>query len=174
MRRYSSNAGVPALLAFCIRGKLDANSLFSKQGLIDHRQQLDARLRTAAKQLDHSKIVKSRLDVEAKKYPDRAALLGLSYLVSQTSLLFYWVYFRFDWNLVEPITYLLGYGSVWIGIAYYFRCGGEFTYDHLRSALEERKRKRLYDAAGFSVESFSALEAEVADLQRQVEQLSDL
>ena len=105
-------------------------SLLTINGLRAHREQLVERQTAIEKQLEPLRALKGQLDQQAARHPDLAmGGMGL-YLCAQTALLFHWVYFRFDWNLVEPITWLLGYSVTWLALAMYFKTGKEFTFDN--------------------------------------------
>eukprot|EP00331_Platyophrya_macrostoma_P011225 CAMPEP_0176415428 /NCGR_PEP_ID=MMETSP0127-20121128/5804_1 /TAXON_ID=938130 /ORGANISM="Platyophrya macrostoma, Strain WH" /LENGTH=125 /DNA_ID=CAMNT_0017795429 /DNA_START=300 /DNA_END=677 /DNA_ORIENTATION=+ len=117
--------------------------------------------------------MKSAIEKQSMKKPDMLAKLGLLYLCSQTGLLFYWVYFRFDWNLVEPITYLLGYATTWLGLASYLTMGTEFTFDAMRTRLSERAARKSLQASGFQVEEYMRLQTEVESLRQRVIALSE-
>mmetsp|Transcript_20414 Transcript_20414/g.63455 ORF Transcript_20414/g.63455 Transcript_20414/m.63455 type:complete len:164 (-) Transcript_20414:45-536(-) len=112
---------------------------------------------------------KQQLDEQAQKYPDRHAWGIFAYLVAQNAVLFQWTYYQFDWNLVEPITYLLGYSVTWLCTLVYFAFGKEFTYDSLREHLTSRRRDALYAASDFDIRKFRAVEARRARLAAQQE-----
>jgi hypothetical protein len=114
-----------------------------------------------------------RIEQQVIKHLDHWAVGGLLFLVAQTGLLFHWVYFRFDWNLVEPITYLLGYSVVWLSIACFFKSGEEFTYDSIRAMVAERKRARLWSSlgGGHTLQSYVLLRNTEAELRRKIAEL---
>ena len=111
---------------------------------------------------------KDSLDARAAAYPDRHAWGIFGYLVAQNAVLFHWTYQRFDWNLVEPITYLLGYAVVWLCTTVYFACGKEFTYDALREHLVAKRRATLYADHDFDVAAFESVQEQRERLARIV------
>ena len=134
-------------------------------------------LKEKERQLVKLKAEKAQLDTAAAKAPGRVAWAVFAYLVCQNAVLFDWVYFRFDWNLVEPITYLLGYSVVWLSSFYYFCLAKEWTWDGLRDLVEARKKATLYRANGFDAKGLAALaaiETDVARLRKIVEDLKHL
>lgn len=102
-----------------------------RRALLDRQQALLARVRT----LDDLVV---QAEAKAARHVLCATLAVFGTLVAQTCVLFYWVFDKFDWNLVEPMTYFLGYTPVWLGVVYYFKTGNEFTYDNLRDSLFQR------------------------------------
>lgn len=63
-------------------------------------------------------------------------------LCVQFGVLFQWVFFMFDWNLVEPMTYFLAYSNIWFGIMFYATTGCEFNYDATRECIAKWRRER--------------------------------
>lgn len=108
---------------------------------------------------------KNLLDARAERLPTVATWATFAFLSLQFGVLFNWVFFVFDWNLVEPVTYFLGYTPIWLGILFYCSYGKAFTYDACRDVLRERSRRRLYARASFDAAAFQALCAEAAVLE---------
>lgn len=111
----------------------------------------------------------TQLDAIASKKPDFLAKLTLGYLIIQSTLLNYWVYNRFDWCLVEPITYLLGTAVTFIAIGYYLFTGAEYDYDVLRKSVYQEQRKQIYAKHNFNVERMEELVKEIEILEEEIE-----
>lgn len=105
---------------------------------------------------------------EARRHPDRYMFAAFAFLLVQAVVLFDWTYIHFDWNLVEPITYLIGYAGTWIALAWYGNMQEEFGFDSLREMIEVRKLNSLYAAKGVDVAEVDRLEDEVERLKRMV------
>ncbi|CCD14857.1 unnamed protein product [Trypanosoma congolense IL3000] len=65
-------------------------------------------------------------------------------LVGQFIVFFHWVFVVFDWNLVEPITYFIGYTTVWISLVLHCYSPRGLS---LEAVLAERRRGVLYKRA---------------------------
>ncbi|KAH9597557.1 Calcium uniporter protein [Trypanosoma melophagium] len=113
-------------------------------------------------------------EVAAERYADRYTVFIFLLFTTQTLILFYWVYVRFDWDLVEPITYLLSYAGVWAGIAYYSAMRQELTYLTFRQMLIARCRHRLWRKHNIDMKLHDKLQAEVQLLGRWSESLEGL
>ena len=74
---------------------------------------------------------------------------------------------------MEPITYLLGYSAVWLGIALHYMTGRAFTYDGVRSLLAERKAAQLFRLRRVDLGRYHAVRCSVADLERRIAQLPE-
>jgi hypothetical protein len=136
-----------------------ASAVFNSAAFATHQTKQACKLADATTRYHGLKSQKAELDAAAAKYPDRHAWGIFAYLVAQNAVLFQWTFYQFDWNLVEPITYLLGYSVTWLCTLVYFAFGKEFTYDALRDHLTARRRDALYAANDFDVARFRTLEA---------------
>lgn len=125
-------------------------------------------------QLDAMERIKAECDEIAFHYPDAFMAQLFAFLVLQAAVLFDWTYVHFDWNFVEPITYLIGYSATWIAIAWYGAMQQEFGYESLRRFLQNAKCERLYKAHRFDRQAYEALRVEVAKLGRVVRGLEEL
>jgi hypothetical protein len=135
-----------------------ATQLFTKTNYLALKARQARNLAALATTSNAMREQKNELDERAARYPDRFTHGVLAYLLAQNAVLFHWTYQRFDWNLVEPITYLLGYSVVWLCTAVYFANGKEFTYDNVRTQLQERRQQALYTQADFDVNKFRQIE----------------
>lgn len=107
-------------------------------------------------------------DAAARQHPDALMRRIFLFLVLQAAVLFDWTYIHFDWNLVEPITYLIGYSATWIALGWYGAVKSEFSYDTLQEAVEERYRVKLYRQHDFHLERYEKLKNEVAVLEKVI------
>lgn len=159
-RLHATSPAVPSDSTAALRAARDG----------DLRATLTAK-RAALAELERTKEVCDKL---AYHYPDKFMKRLFAFLVLQAVVLYDWTYVHFDWNLVEPITYLVGYSATWIAIAWYGTMQHEFGYASLRSFLQTRKRDKLYKAKQFDPQAYEALRAEVAQLDRIVRSLEGL
>lgn len=108
---------------------------------------------------------------QAESRADIAALAVFGYMCVQTGVLFHWVYQRFDWNLVEPITYLLGYATTWLCTYVYFMSGKEFTFDNMRATIVERRAKLLLKRQNFDEMQLAKIQQERATLEKALSKI---
>lgn len=146
----------------CHDGRSDgpAATLPSAQEILRRLEDLRGRRQAILRQL---KTAQPAID-DAERRSDRLVTLAsvavFSVLLAQFVVLFNWVFVVFDWNLVEPMTYFLGYTPVWMGVVMYYATGQEFTYDTCRSLLYGwRRRKLLTAASGRNDEAGKALQS---------------
>eukprot|EP00742_Colponemidia_sp_Colp-10_P020883 GILJ01024399.1.p1 GENE.GILJ01024399.1~~GILJ01024399.1.p1 ORF type:complete len:139 (-),score=14.47 GILJ01024399.1:36-416(-) len=117
---------------------------------------------------------KTEIDSIALTKGQKLAAAGAVLLTAQTGTLFYWTYSAFDWNLVEPITYLLGYSVVWLTILLYFTTGRDFTYEELMHMATERARMDMYSRRGLDMDAYRRVHLEVAELTIAIDRLREV
>ena len=134
------------------------------------------RVRLTKKRAELAKLaeLKRRCDEAAQRLPDKRMKQLFLFLLFQAAVLFDWTYIHFDWNLTEPITYLIGYSATWIAILWYGALQREFSYDVLRSMLRDQQRVKLYTQHKFDVAHYEKVKAEVAKLEKVLRSLEPL
>eukprot|EP01062_Namystynia_karyoxenos_P007758 TRINITY_DN12723_c0_g1_i5.p1 TRINITY_DN12723_c0_g1~~TRINITY_DN12723_c0_g1_i5.p1 ORF type:complete len:345 (+),score=69.55 TRINITY_DN12723_c0_g1_i5:39-1073(+) len=75
--------------------------------------------------------------------------------------------FAFDWTLVEPITFFMGYSVLWFGMAWYFASGREFSYDRARAVIKHRAASAHARKIDFDPQALRCAEQQLAGSPRQ-------
>ncbi len=134
------------------------------------RKKAAARQRVEELQREIATMTKTKDLIDAKVLRASTTFLfaNFAFLTAQFGLLFQWVFFTFDWNLVEPVTYFLGYTVVWAGLVFYCQTGRSFTYDDIVAVLEERKKAKLCAKLSFDYKKYMSL---VEELELSKEEL---
>ncbi|KPA78150.1 hypothetical protein ABB37_06326 [Leptomonas pyrrhocoris] len=135
---------------------------------------LKARCSEMRSELEELERIKNLCDAAAQRHLDRKMQQLFLLLLFQAVVLFDWTYVHFDWNLVEPITYLIGYSATWIAILWYGALQREFSYDTLRDMLREQQCERLYAQHKFDLAHYEKVKVEVDRLQRVLRSLEPL
>ncbi|ESL06355.1 hypothetical protein TRSC58_05973 [Trypanosoma rangeli SC58] len=145
------------------------DSLLTSEGLRNYRdcylRPLLLQKRQALRQLTG---IKTRCETVALQYADYCTAGFFVLLTAQAVTLFYWVYFLFDWNLVEPITYLLSYSAVWLAIACHATTQRDLTYEACTEMITAHYRFVLYRRHNFDVQLWRQLTAEVELLEERL------
>ena len=141
-------------------------------GMATLKADLTAQRTSAQGELSTLAAVRKDISAASHKSADKAAVGGFVLLATQAAVLFNWTFINFDWNLVEPITYLLGYSVVWLAILPHFFWGKDLSYDTIRSAIVDRKKNALIKEKKFDAAYCSTLESRVVDLDNAIEELS--
>ena len=155
----------------CLRLQSSPRSELTLNFLKRHKAHLSAERELLLSEIRPLRGIQQRIEKKVLRRADFAAFGGFTYLCAQTSLLFFWVYIKFDWNLVEPITYLLSFSVTWLSILIFFSTGKEFSYNAVRDMFLDRVQRRLYKEDSFDVHRYNKLEAELRDVEKQLQDL---
>lgn len=83
---------------------------------------------------------------------------GLGYLVAQWCVLARLTWWDFNWDIMEPVTYFITFGTAVIGYAYFAIAKREYTYGDLRDVVHQRSVVSTYFRNGFDFEKYYYLE----------------
>jgi hypothetical protein len=157
VRRASESAQIERVTA-----QLSKPRLLEEQANLEQRVAL---LREACAPIDQ-KI--EAADRRALSLVRATALGTLGFLTAQFAVLFNWVFFVFDWNLVEPVTYFLGYTCTWFGVVFYAKTGIEWSYDSTRDFMQKQQRERILAKQNVDLKAHSTRLAELAALENRL------
>ncbi|EPY21248.1 hypothetical protein AGDE_14173 [Angomonas deanei] len=136
------------------------------------RELLYLRRRTERALLEEKIEVKEKVD----KYASNLFYPTLKYtcfalLALQLGLYFNWIFFVFDWNLMEPTTYFLAYTGVFLSLVYhYHRCGREeFTYKNLFQYWSQREREKMYKKHNIATEKVEKLQERLKTIDKELD-----
>eukprot|EP01060_Flectonema_neradi_P001716 TRINITY_DN11043_c0_g1_i2.p1 TRINITY_DN11043_c0_g1~~TRINITY_DN11043_c0_g1_i2.p1 ORF type:complete len:274 (+),score=55.62 TRINITY_DN11043_c0_g1_i2:95-916(+) len=152
-----------------------------KPALLEKLKALEADIAKLRQDVASLETIKEECDKIAAKHPDLFANFGLVGMASLWGILFWMVFaesvfgaetFAFDWNLVEPITYFLGYTVIWFGVVFYYFTGQEYTYDNVRDMMEQRKKMKLYSSKGLNIDEYNTMKADLEKMEQAVSELT--
>ncbi|EAN77641.1 Protein of unknown function, DUF607, putative [Trypanosoma equiperdum] len=148
---------------------LSLRALSTIEGLRNYREhRLRPQLLVKRAELRQADDVKTRCDALGLRYADRCIAIAVALILIRNVVLFYWVYFLFDWNLVEPITYLLERGAVCLGFLWYGATSSDARFESFRQFLVSRRTQRLYAQHNFNAGHWKELVVEVEGLEEQL------
>ena len=111
------------------------NGLCSRAGCLFQRTLVEKELETVSKNITTAQAAVTTIDTRVNAF-----IFGnFAFLCTQFGVLANWVFVSFDWNLVEPVTYFLGYTLVWMGVVFFRLTGKDFTYDAILTSIRDSK-----------------------------------
>jgi len=112
---------------------------------------------------------KRPLDQKSARHTKRVLTVGLVYLVSQAAVIAKLTFFsRFGWDVMEPVTYFITFGTAILGLVFFQHHKIEYSYPALAALLTQRKASRLYIRNGFDFKRYSNLQALALKLEKQL------
>ncbi|PFH36065.1 hypothetical protein BESB_057160 [Besnoitia besnoiti] len=135
--------------------------------LLSLQETLDMRMSNQEKQ----KELKARLDRRAGSVRGAVAWSMCALLSAQASLVFYGTYFLYSWDIIEPLTYLLGAFDVCVAYAFHAATSSDYSPHTFVQSIVERRRRRAYRAANFDASAFYREAEQLQRLQDNIRQL---
>lgn len=117
---------------------------------------------------------KKELDVQANRISSLKVYGGLVYLCAQWALMARLTWWEFNWDIMEPITYFVTFGTAVIGYTYFALTQREFTYPDMRQAWTTRSQRKIYEKNNFPTDRFFELQYELTKLNPDaIEELNE-
>lgn len=104
---------------------------------------------------------KDKIDKKANKQGHFYRILFGGYLVGQLGLVIHLTY-ELGWDLMEPVTYLIGLGSSILTFGVYIFTKSDFAFESHGENWLEKKRDKLYEKEGVDVSRIETIEKIIA------------
>eukprot|EP01133_Synstelium_polycarpum_P001531 gene1531-1787_t len=101
--------------------------------------------------------IKSAIDSKANRSAHRVVWLGLGYLVVQAGIIGRLTWWDLSWDIMEPVTYFVSFGTVLIGYTYFTLTKTEYTFEALNATLFKRKQAKFIRKQNFPIDEFNRL-----------------
>jgi len=145
------------------------NSL-SINALKDSEIKLHDRLNEISEEYQLLNKTKEKFDIKADRRANFLLWLSFLYLGLQFGLLARMVWWEFNWDIMEPITYNVTFGTFLGGYAFFVFSGKNYTYDNLKLLFKQRRLRVLYLRYGFNWRRWNELHNEVTLIQSILKQ----
>lgn len=114
---------------------------------------------------------KDALDLHGRNHASRMAWLGLFGLFLQWGLLFRLTFYDLSWDVIEPISYFLTFGTAILGYIFYLVTRKEYSFTTLGDFTASRAQARLYKKHAFPIRTYQRLKEERDRLNDKINQL---
>ncbi|GBG34326.1 Calcium uniporter protein, mitochondrial [Hondaea fermentalgiana] len=134
--------------------------------VIEHKQE---RLHDTLVELASMEREKRPLDAQAARHTKRVLTVCLLYLLSQAAVIAKLTFFsRFGWDVMEPITYFITFGTAILGLVFFQYHKIEYSYPALAALLTQRRATKLYVRNGFDISRYTELQSLALKFERQL------
>lgn len=135
----------------------------------DRTYYMRMRLRKMSREIDQMARIKRECDLLAHKSAHALAKGGFAALAGWWGIVYY-VTFHTDmgWDLVEPITYLAGLGSIMAGYLWFLFISRDLSYKAAMNVTVSRRQNALYQERGFDQQKWDQLVHDANGLRREV------
>jgi len=144
-----------------------------EQFQIEQEQQLLARLEHLRMEVTPLEKMKVELEQKAVKRVQYLTWLGLGLMGVQFGFLARLTWWEYSWDIMEPVTYFVGYGTLMAMFAYYVVTKQEYSFplvrdrEFLLTMHREARKKRL------DLERYNKLRDEIAQTEYDIARLRD-
>lgn len=180
--RWSSSTEIGDFIRDAARGKEFAVEIEGAEKEIrigvpsfnDRTHYLRTRLRKMSRRIADMAHIKTECDKLAHKSAQWVAVSGFGIMVGWWGLVYY-LTFQTDlgWDVMEPVTYLVGLSTVICGALWFLYHNREVSYRSALSLTVSRRQNQLYNAKGFDLAKWEALVQEANALRSEIKNVAD-
>jgi len=122
---------------------------------------LETKVRELTEERERLLFIKETCDKLAHRRAARLAYGLLSIFLSEFAIMVYGTYFLFSWDIMEPISYLLGLIDVICGYGFYTYFRRNYSADDLVGAVRGTLANRAYKRMAFNQEELAHCERQL-------------
>jgi hypothetical protein len=135
----------------------------------DRTYYLRLRLRRTGHEIKSLAAIKRECDMLARRGANRIAKGGFVLLSSWWGVVFYLTFLTdWGWDLVEPVTYLVGLTTIMGGYLWFLYINRDLSYASAMKTTISRRRAAFYEAKGFDPDRWERLVEEANAMRREI------
>ncbi|RPA83313.1 DUF607-domain-containing protein [Ascobolus immersus RN42] len=139
----------------------------------DRTRYMRRRLSRITTEIDALAAIKKECDALAHRGAQRLALSGFGILVCWWGAVFKFSFFsELGWDVMEPVTYLVGLTTVISGYLWFLYHNREVSYRSMLNITITRRQAKLYEEKGFDVEMWEELVQEGKELRNEIRKIA--
>ncbi|SNX83458.1 related to COQ2 -para-hydroxybenzoate--polyprenyltransferase [Melanopsichium pennsylvanicum] len=140
----------------------------------DRTRFLRASLYAKTEQIEQLVKLKAECDRIAHTGTKRLSFAGVAILTTWWgSVAFLTFCTELGWDVMEPVTYLTGLGTILGGYIWFLIHNREVSYRAVLNETTSRRQQKLYIEKGFNVERYQELIEEVKDLRKTIKKVAE-
>ncbi|SAM79572.1 related to COQ2-para-hydroxybenzoate--polyprenyltransferase [Ustilago bromivora] len=140
----------------------------------DRTRFLRASLYAKTEQIEQLVKLKAECDRIAHMGTKRLSFAGVAILSAWWgSVAFLTFCTELGWDVMEPVTYLTGLGTILGGYIWFLIHNREVSYRAVLNETTSRRQQKLYIKKGFNVERYQELIEEVKDLRKAIKKVAE-
>lgn len=180
--RWSSSTEIGDFIRDAARGRefsLDIEGYSQKLRVAvpsfnDRTYYMRLRLRKMSKQVQSQAKIKEDCDKIAYKGAHRLAQGGFGVLIGWWGVVYYVTFHTdFGWDLVEPVTYLVGLTTIIGGYMWFLYISRDLSYKAALNVTVSRRQQALYQERGFDPDRWNSLVQEANSLRHEIKMVAN-
>ncbi|XP_060895486.1 calcium uniporter protein, mitochondrial isoform X1 [Labrus mixtus] len=136
-------------------------------------RELIARLEDLNTQLEPLEKVKKELSRRAERRTATLLWTGMAFMATQFGVLARLTWWEYSWDIMEPVTYFITYGSAMTMFAYYVLTRQEYVYPDVHDRQYLLFLHKWMRRTRFDVEKYNSLKDEIAEVELALKRLRD-
>ncbi|XP_063316127.1 calcium uniporter regulatory subunit MCUb, mitochondrial [Pelobates fuscus] len=146
-------------------------ALHSEEHYLKKEQQLMRKLDDLNEQLRPLEQMKAEIMAKSDGKTTRLMWIGLALMSTQGGALAWLTWWVYSWDIMEPVTYFIGYGSAIAFYAYFVLTKEDYVYPAIRERqflhnIYKRAKKQKFD-----VEKYNKLRDEFTEIEENLKRL---
>ncbi|KAF9878225.1 hypothetical protein CkaCkLH20_04263 [Colletotrichum karsti] len=139
----------------------------------DRTYYMRIRLRKMSHKVEQMAKLKEECDTLAHRGAHRIAQGGFGVLLGWWGVVYYVTFHTdFGWDLVEPVTYLVGLTTIMGGYLWFLYISRELSYKAALNVTVSKRQQALYQARGFDPQVWEHLVQEANSLRREIKMVA--
>ncbi|CBQ71657.1 related to COQ2-para-hydroxybenzoate--polyprenyltransferase [Sporisorium reilianum SRZ2] len=140
----------------------------------DRTRFLRASLYAKTEQIERLVHLKAECDRIAHSGTKRLSFAGVAILSAWWGSVAFLTFFtELGWDVMEPVTYLTGLGTILGGYIWFLIHNREVSYRAVLNETTSRRQQKLYIEKGFNIERYQELIEEVKDLRKTIKKVAE-
>ncbi|KAL8601482.1 hypothetical protein ACOMHN_000424 [Nucella lapillus] len=153
------------------------SELYSNLHVEDHQLQRESdivsRLENLKTQIAPLEQVKQKLEVEASKNTSNLSWLGLGLMSLQFGVLARLTWWEYSWDIMEPVTYFVTYGTSVAMFAYYILTKQEYIFPDVRDRQYLIRFYKLAQKKQLNIDQYNRLRQDITQAEEDLRRLRD-
>ncbi|KAL2082979.1 hypothetical protein ACEWY4_020752 [Coilia grayii] len=146
--------------------RIEEHQLSKERELIGRLQELHSQIRPLEK-------VKEELGRKAERRTTWVMWGGMAYMATQFGILARLTWWEYSWDIMEPVTYFITYGTAMAMYAYYVLTRQEYVYPDARDRQYLLFFHKGAKRTRFDIEKYNKLKADIAEAELDLKRLRD-
>nr|XP_004556127.1 calcium uniporter protein, mitochondrial isoform X1 [Maylandia zebra] len=146
--------------------RIDEHQLSKERELIGRLEDLNSQLRPLEK-------VKEELNKKAERRTTWVLWGGMAYMATQFGILARLTWWEYSWDIMEPVTYFITYGTAMAMYAYFVLTRQEYVYPDARDRQYLLFFHKGVKRTRFDIEKYNKLKDDIAEVELDLKRLRD-
>lgn len=146
--------------------RIEEHQLSKERELIGRLEDLNSQLRPLEK-------VREELSRKAERRTTWVLWGGMAYMATQFGILARLTWWEYSWDIMEPVTYFITYGTAMAMYAYYVLTRQEYVYPDARDRQYLLFFHKGVKRTRFDVEKYNKLKDDIAEVELDLKRLRD-